>query len=343
MRITLPGSLALCLLAAAAAAADQAQLVIRNGPPNEDVQITTPAGATTARTDAAGALTALLELGNLGKPAVRVDECPAQPDRVTFGDPATTCENGRTPDGCKCREVFGLMLPLGERSMLLDWSQGTITLAEVVDSLIKHRDAIGPEAFALAWVFGAGGESSMFPSEECRPIPGFTATCDLDKSGFDVMFLGELEFLPWLAAGVSFERIHGVTLERDLQSIDTPGLTGEVRDAHFDPVMGAFYLRPTLRIGSSVDLYAQAGIARWKADSGNRTTLRFEDQVLEETTVQEDSGWSPLVGAGVNLWPGSRVGLRFGWEYAKLKKEEANIDTSMHNVMAAVLLKLGGR
>jgi hypothetical protein len=37
------------------------------------------------------------------------------------------------------------------------------------------------------------------------------------------------------------------------------------------------------------------------------------------------------------------VGLRFGWEYAKLKKEEANIDTSMHNVMAAVLLKVGGR
>jgi hypothetical protein len=345
--------LGLSVLAAPAAQADEVKVDIRNARPGRQIAVSVRSaaanGATSGQVDAAGSLSALLEVANLGKakPAqakVHLAECTDEPDRLTVvgegAEPAEACENGHTSDGCSCQEIGTVLLGPGLQKIGVDWEGRMLVESAERDA---QEPRAGPEPSSFSLRLGAGGELNVFKREECSVIEGYRATCDLDRSGAAPLFLIELLFMPWLAAGVAYEPVHGVTLERDLVSLDTPGLTGTLRDGHFDPKMVKLYVQPIVALTDQLGIYGQLGIGRWWARSGRTITLAFEDQRLVDTTSQEDSGYSAVVGAGLDYWASPRFGLRLGWEYAKLDKEEANIDTHMHNLRAMFVVKLPGR
>jgi hypothetical protein len=343
----------LSAFAAPAAEADQLQVEIHKARPGKQIEVSVrspqASGATSGRADAAGSLSALLEVANLGKakPAearVQIAQCTDRPDRLTVvgqGAEAARCEDGHTPDGCSCHEIGAILLGAGLQKIGVDWEGRALVQGAARDA--EQAFGRGLEPFALGLRVGTGAELNVFKREACSGIEGFTATCDLDRSGVAPLFLVELLFMPWLAAGVAFEPIEGVRLERDLLSLDTPGLTGTLRDGHFDPRMVKLYMQPEVALADQLGLFGQIGIGRWWARSGRTVTLAYAGQSRIDTTSREDSGYSAVFGAGLAYRPARRLGLRLGWEYAKLKKESADIDTYVHNVRAIVTFDVTGR
>ena len=78
------------------------------------------------------------------------------------------------------------------------------------------------------------------------------------------------------------------------------------------------------------------GVGFWRAEQSRTLVLLFEGEELSRLSLQEEhDGVSLVVGAGVDVWPHRRFGLRVGYKYLGLSTDE--IDQPVHNLRALAL------
>lgn len=191
----------------------------------------------------------------------------------------------------------------------------------------------GPPRFVVA----VGIERSKFANAAPLDEDGQTTTgFELRDSGFDLTFAGEVAITEWLSAGVAHRRLSRIELE---QSFDVDGFrnfSNELRDGVFDPSVTELYAAPSWPLGGSVRVTGVIGVGFWRAAQSRTLVLLFEgDQLSRQTLQEEHDGASLLVGAGIDIWPHRRFGLRAGYKYLRLSTDE--IDEPVHSLCALAL------
>ena len=168
--------------------------------------------------------------------------------------------------------------------------------------------------------------------EDGQTTTGF----ELRDSGVDLTFAGEVAITRWLSAGVAHERLSRIELE---QSFDVDGFrnfTNELRDGVFDPSVSELYAAPSWPLGGTVRVTGMIGVGFWRAVQSRTLVLLFDGDELSRRTLQEEhDGVSLVVGAGVDVWPHRRFGLRAGYKYLRLSTDE--IDQPVHNLRVLAL------
>ncbi len=186
-------------------------------------------------------------------------------------------------------------------------------------------------------VVAVGVEWSKFANAGPLDEDGQTTTgFELRDSSVDLTFAGEVAITGWLSAGAAHERLSRIELE---QSFDVDGFrnfTNELRDGVFDPSVTELYAAPSWPLGGTVRVTGMIGVGFWRAEQSRTLVLFFEGEELSRVNLQEEhDGVSLVVGAGVDIWPHRRLGLRAGYKYLRLSTDE--IDQPVHNLRMLVL------
>lgn len=187
------------------------------------------------------------------------------------------------------------------------------------------------------FVVAVGIEWSKFANAAPLDEAGQTTTgFELRDSGFDLTFAGEVAITEWLSAGVAHERLARIELA---QSFDVDGFrnfSNELRDGVFDPSVTELYAAPSWSLGGSVRVTGMLGVGFWRASQSRTLVLLFEGDLLSLETLQEEhDGATLVVGAGIDIWPHRRFGLRAGYKYLRLSTAE--IDEPVHNLRVLAL------
>lgn len=186
-------------------------------------------------------------------------------------------------------------------------------------------------------VVAVGVEWSKFAAAAPLDEDGQTTTdVELQDSGVDLTFAAEVAITGWLSVGVAHERLSRIELE---QSFDVDGFrnfTNELHDGVFDPSVTELYAAPSWPLGRTVRVSGMIGVGFWRAEQSRTLVLLFKGEELSRLSLQEEhDGVSLVVGAGVDVWPHRRFGLRVGYKYLGLSTDE--IDQPVHNLRALAL------
>jgi len=179
-------------------------------------------------------------------------------------------------------------------------------------------------AIGTTWSSFTGAEPLV---EEGLTTTGFT----LRDSGFDLTVSGEMGLTPWLAAGAAYERLANIELDQTFDVDGFRNFTTELRDGRFDPSVVEVYAAPFWQAGPAVRVRGLVGVGFWRADDSSTIVLLFQgDELSRETLREEHSGTALMLGAGIDVWPHSRVGARFAYQYLRL--EDGDRDEPLHNL-----------
>jgi len=179
-------------------------------------------------------------------------------------------------------------------------------------------------AIGAAWSGFTGAEPLL---EEGLTTTGFT----LRDAGLDLTVSGEVALTPWLAAGAAYERLAAIELEQDFDVDGFRNFTTELRDGRFDPSLVSVYAAPFWQAGPAVRVRGLVGAGFWRADDSNTIVLLFQgDELSRETLREEHAGTALVLGAGIDMWPHSRVGARIAYEYLRLR--DGDRDEPLHNL-----------
>jgi len=194
-----------------------------------------------------------------------------------------------------------------------------------------------------SFYFTAGFERSLLPGIECAGVADFsTRSCNLDAGGFGLYFGFERELLTQLVVGFSASTVAGGGLEQQLVSTASPQVTASLTDGYFDPSIFELYVRPQLHVGENAVVHGQLGIGRWSAGSGGTFTgFIGGQQVTQEVTSQDDSGFALSFGLGADYFFNERIGARASYRYVKLSKNDADIDEPLHRLGLGVVVRFG--
>jgi hypothetical protein len=182
------------------------------------------------------------------------------------------------------------------------------------------------------FVAAIGAAWSGFTGAEPLAEEGLTTTgVTLRDAGFGMTVSGEVGLTPWLAAGAAYERLASIELD---QTFDVDGFrdfTTELRDGRFDPSVVSVYAAPFWQAGAAVRVRGLVGAGFWRADDSGTIVLLFQgDELSRETLSEEHAGTALVLGAGIDVWPHSRVGARIAYEYLRLR--DGDRDEPLHNL-----------
>jgi opacity protein-like surface antigen len=182
------------------------------------------------------------------------------------------------------------------------------------------------------FVAAIGTTWSSFADAEPLVEEGLTTTgFDLQSSGFELGVSGEVVLMPWLAAGAAYERLANIELDQTFDVDGFRNFTTELRDGRFDPSVVEVYAAPFWQAGPSVRIRGLVGVGFWRTDDSSTIVLLFQgDEPSRETLREEHAGTALVLGAGIDVWPHSRVGARFAYEYLRL--EDGDRDEPLHNL-----------
>ena len=196
-----------------------------------------------------------------------------------------------------------------------------------------------PADSPATFIIGIGtGYSNFTGTEEVNDDRFTTTDFVMDESGFDFSLSGEFVFMSWLGVGLSYERIREVTFDQDFDVVGFP-FTAQIRDGTFDPYVVELYAVPFLQVHPLIRVFGTIGVAHWKSDSEASVVLLFQgDELDSETVTRENDGTTGIFGAGIDVWPHPRVGLRVGYKYIKLQDGE-EVDEAVHNARFMALFR----
>ena len=295
-----------------------------------------------ALSDATGTATTVLNFGNQAKNAsarvaVYLEEGK---DGATLtlvaegGQAPEDCDRERQDDDSDCREGGIIWLTSNTDTITVDWQSGSIfTNDSYSASLVPQRGfiaAFGPNLASLA-------------NAECDASPDFfvSISCDLERSGFDISAAGEFVFVSWLAAGVSYERIDGVSQEQIFSAEFDPRAQVSFQNGRVRPTVLSIYARPTLPLGSMFSIFVTAGAAYWTVDASGTVVASFDGQELErQTETARLNGWSATFGGGVDVFPHPRFGVRGAFTTLALRDGDV-FDERINRATMMILIALG--
>ena len=187
------------------------------------------------------------------------------------------------------------------------------------------------------FIVAVGVEWSKFANAAPLDEEGQTTTgFELRDSGFDLTFAGEVAITGWLSAGVAHERLSRIELEQTFDVDGFRGFSTELRGGVFDPSVTELYAAPSWPLGASVRVTGMIDVGFWRAAQSRTLVLLFEgDQLSLQALQEQHDGASLVVGAGIDIWPHRRFGLRAGYKYLRLSTDE--IDEPVHNLRVLVL------
>jgi hypothetical protein len=248
---------------------------------------------------------------------------------------------GANQPRCTCRRS-GVFLIWGSGDVITVSPAGAVTLAAppvsagggspigVIIDLDVARASIGDADSKC------DGNNSLALEFDLTPNCTFDGTSTAFSADVGVLF-GR-----FLAVKVGLLRIAENTIDSEATS-STLRLTA---NGQFGPVTGATFVGSGRVPLGPVVLFGEAGMWRWSAESQSSLALFSGNQQLgSDTFSQENSGWDPIFGGGVELWFTPNVGISGGIRRVSLNAESTGEEGDVDDryTITFVGLKLGWR
>jgi hypothetical protein len=206
----------------------------------------------------------------------------------------------------------------------LDWGVGWLIDADAARAFLNDSDRICSEAQALV-----NGVAVGFTCNNDSDVNAWSADAGLTFARFIALKVGYLEL-----GRINFDLSGSV----DSNAATVSGHFGRVHGATFT---GEF----RVDVGPVVP-FVEAGAWRWSADTGATISVTGGTPISIATS-RTITGWNPVVGAGIEIWPTRHVGLSAGVRWIPISEDISGVEdlVKLDNSfkMVFVGLKLGGR
>ena len=280
---------------------------------------------------------------------VVVQTCEGMMSVVLIQEGQTDPDCGNAPAGagapqprCTCRRS-GVFLIWGSGAVVTVSPAGTVTLAGQPGTAVGGGFPIGVIIDLDVARASIGDADAKCDDNNSLALEfDLTPNCTFDGTGGAFSADVGVLFGRFLAVKVGFLRIGENTIDAEATS-STLRLTANGR---FGPVTGATFVGSGRVPLGPVVLFGEAGMWRWSGESRSTLALFSGSQQLgADTFTQENSGWDPIVGGGVELWFTPNVGISGGLRRVSLNAEATGEegDVDEHYTITFVGLKLGWR
>jgi hypothetical protein len=275
-----------------------------------------------------GALSAVLDFQNFGRPPSEVDEPTRLYVYYACGAEAILFSDTLQDDSdCDASGVF-IISPDTTR-IRVDLTKGTV--APNGGGMITRK---------FGGRFNVGGGLQKVENRTAELLltrEGFTGTGAIDTSQWSINVFAEYFFLRWAGGGYGYQGAGATTLSATFLFDRDPRVAVRV-DGFFDPNVHNFYGTTQLPLGR-VRPFFHFGWAYFDAESGSTQRATFEEAELDvRVSRQSNSGWGPYIAVGADVFMNEWLGIRV--DYTREKLQDTNTPEG-EGTIDEVLAKLG--